>query len=254
MRLRFAHAALFAAALSHGSSVRADAEPEPSALATLAAGTGVGQRQVHVPARRGELQLDSGSFAALDVRLAGEVVSGSWVFGAQAHYQTSLGVEATTTPPNGVAKQTSLRLHHLDFGLDAGLRFSEAPGAVNVRLFAGWAFRGLRPVIDLDIPPYTLHGPVLRLELRVPIAGLVALRIAPELFVLAHVSNELRHAADSASAGIALGVEIDLELKLSRRVFAVLGYRESRARVGTAWDTPIADDERFMTGSLGLRY
>jgi hypothetical protein len=235
----------------------APAEQSASALtAALAAGAGIGQRWVQLPARRGVQRLDSGIFPALDLLVSIELAAGAhWSFGTQTHYQTSLGTDATTTPVNGALKQTSLRTHHLDLGLTAGVRFSDSDAGVSLRLFAGWAFRGLRPVVDIDIPGYSLHGPVLRPELRIPIAdGAVVLNIAPELVVLAHLSSELAHAGSTAHAGLSFGGELSLDVRISRRLFASVAYRESHATVSSSWSSDFTDVERFGTARIGLRY
>jgi hypothetical protein len=230
-------------------------ENQPPLPAALAVGTGLGQRFVRLPTRSGEQRLDTGFFPTLDLLLTGEFGVGTHALvGAQAHYQTSVGSTVRSTPPAGVSRETSLRTHHVDLGMTAGLRFSEANTSVSARLFVGWAFRGLRSVVDTDIPPYSMHGLVLRPELRVPVAhGAVTFHLAPELFVIAHLTDELRHVGATAAAGLAFGGEVAMDVRLSERVDLTLSYRESRASVSSSWSA-LTDNERFATAGVALRY
>lgn len=246
-----------------------DGAPEPSSSTTtvpadapapfvgvLAAGSGVGQRYVRVPTRLGAHDIEAGFFPVLDVLLAGEFeASRRTIFGAQAHYQTSVGLSARATPPAGAPQETALRSHHVDFGVIGGMRFGESSASVSARLYAGWAFRGLRSVIDIDVPPFTLHGPWVRPELRVPFGSSgIVLRLSPELFVVSYVTSELRHFGATSGVGLAFGGEAAVEVSLNRRFDLTLEYRESRATLSTAWSEKMKDNERFATVRLALKY
>jgi hypothetical protein len=121
-------------------------------------------------------------------------------------------------------------------------------------LLLGWGFRGLRPVSVTEWPPYTLGGPVLRPELRIAIGDRVALRLAPELFLVTSVTNELRRLAAAGGVGIALGGEAALDLSLARRLGLTLAYRESDVRLATNWGPKLRDRERFATVAAVLKY
>jgi len=240
-------------------------EPEPASNTTQASGglaailgfgVGVGERSVRLPTRAGDRRLDTGPFPALDAQLRADAALGTHgLLGAHVHYQTSVALKAAETPAAGGSKQTSLRSHHVELGLTPGYRFTTSESSVSVRLFAGWAFRGLRPVVDAGVPAYSLHGALLRPELRIPIAGgAVTLHFAPELFVILGVSGELRRVGSTAGTGLALGGEGGLDIRLAETLYLALAYRESRATVKSSWFANLSDTERFVTASALLRY
>jgi hypothetical protein len=234
------------------------AQEAPDGLtAAIGFGIGFGQRSVVVPAGDGTHNLDAGPFPALQVRIdAGGPVVGQFFLGLHFDYQTSVGLhEYQTTTDAASAKGTPLRSHHIGFGLEPRLRFTDSRDAVSLGFLLGWAFRGLRPVVDLDLPPYTLYGPLLRPELRIPIAhGLVVLRLAPELFFITGITAELQHMAALSGTGIALGGELSIDIRLVDRVYMMLTFRESHAKTGSSWSGNFTDNERFATVGAVLRY
>jgi hypothetical protein len=254
-RMLSAWLVLSCAAVSSSSRAAADAPPAPL-TAALAVGSGFGQRFVHVPLRSGEQRLESGFFPVLDLRVNAELgVSRRALLGAEGRYQTSVALQARAIPPAGVRREVAARSHHMDLGATAGLRFADSEASVRARLFAGWAFRGFRTVVDIDIPSYSLHGPVLRPELQIPIAnGAVVLHVEPEIMFIVHATDELREAAATSSTGFAVGGEAALDIRLSERAAFTLAYRESRARVASAWSANLRDNERFFTARIALRY
>jgi hypothetical protein len=237
----------------------APAAPEaPDGLsAGIGLGFGFGQRSVSVPSGAGTHSLDTSPFPALEVRIdAGAPVVGQFFLGLHFDYQTSVGLhEFQTTGDSANAKGTPLRSHHIGFGVEPRLRFTDSRDAVSLGFLLGWAFRGLRPVVDLDLPPYTLYGPLLRPELRIPIAhGLVVLRLAPELFFITGITEELQRLAALSGTGIALGIEVSIDIRLIDRVYMMLTFRESHANTGSSWSGNFTDNERFATVGAVLRY
>jgi hypothetical protein len=241
-------------------AARIEPEPEPAPMRALRAwlgvGTGIGQRSVRLPTRSGERQLDAGPFPALEVLLRVDAALGSsWRLGAAAHYQTSVAEVIASTPAAGVEKQTSLRTHHVEVGLTPGLRFGTSDASVSLRLFAGWAWRGLRSVANIDIPRYTLDGVVLRPEFSIPLGtDRVILSLAPELLAIVDMTPELRQVGATSHTGLAWAGEAALAVKASRLVGIGLRYRESRATVHSAWSTAMTDNERFVTVQWLLQY
>jgi hypothetical protein len=229
---------------------------DPGLVTVLGFGVGVSDRSARLPTRLGERRLDTGLFPALDLSLSADGILGSHgLLGAHFHYQTSLGLQAAETPAAGTSKATSMRAHHVEFGLTPGYRFTTSEWSVTLQLFAGWAVRGLRSVVDTGLPPYMLHGPLLRPELRIPIAdGALVLRFAPELLVIAGVTAELRRVGSTSSSGFAFGGEAALDIRVHGGLYLVLTYRESRASVATLWSADLTDTERFATARAVLRY
>jgi hypothetical protein len=238
------------------SEATSSAAADPGFVAMLGFGMGVSDRSARLPTRLGERRLDTGLFPALDTSLSADAPFGSHgLLGAHFHYQTSVGLQAAESPPAGTGKASSLRAHHVEFGLTPGYRFTTSASSVSLRVFAGWALRGLRSVVESGLPPYTLHGPLLRPELRIPIAdGALVLRFAPELLVITGVTAELRRLGSTSSSGLAFGGEAALDLRLHRIIYLVLTYRESRAALATLWSANLTDTERFATARVVLRY
>jgi hypothetical protein len=220
-------------------------------------GPGIGNRRVEMPTRSGERRLETRVFPAVDLGVRAQAPL-RWGFSltAQARYQTSLGLTATDLPADRDATRAApLRAHYLDLGLAPGYRFGRLPDAVVLRLFVGWAFHGLRSVVRVGVPAYTLSGPVLRPELTVPLArGRIAFRIGPELLVLTGVSGSLRNIGYSAVPNAAWAVEGAIDVRITARVYLAAAYRESHAMLGSAWGADMTDVERFTSVQAVLRY
>jgi hypothetical protein len=220
-------------------------------------GFGFGQRSVAMPVRAGLYDLTGSPFPAIEIRVAADApLSERFFLGVHFDYQTSVGSTASQNLVGEAdTKTTALRSHRLGFGLEPRYRFSDSPDGVSLGVVVGWGFRGFRPVVDIDIPPYTLNGPVLRPELRIPIgAGWVVLRLAPELFIITGVSPELRQLAAIGGTGVALGIEASIDIRMIERLHAVLAFRESHATASSSWAGDFTDNERFASVSMSLRY
>jgi len=221
----------------------------------LGVGIGIGHRDVLVPSREGDRALESGVFPALGIRLeGGGPVGARGLFAIRFHYQTSLGLKASESPAAGSGKETPLRAHHVQVGVVPGLRLGGAAHPVSLHLFAGWGLRGLRAITEIGIPQYMLHGPVVRPELHVPFSEAAELRVAPEVQAIIGISDDLRQLADTASTGLAWGGEISLSVALAQSLRLHLDYRESHARIGSAWGNALTDTERFATVGMDLCY
>jgi hypothetical protein len=239
----------------------APAAETPEALekfsGAVSLGFGFGQRSVAMPVRAGLYELTGSPFPAIEIGVDADApLSERFFLGLHFDYQTSVG---STVSQNLVGeadtKTTALRSHRLGFGLEPRYRFSDSPDGVSLGVLLGWGFRGFRPVVDIDIPPYTLNGPVLRPELRIPIgAGWVVLRLAPELFVITGISPELRQLAAVGGTGVALGIEASIDVRMIERLHAVVAFRESHATASSSWGGEFTDNERFGTVSMSLRY
>lgn len=229
-------------------------DPQPAApdtqelKACLRIGFGAGWRGIEVPSEQGLQKLDSESFPALDLGVQGSVaLSPVFSLGIETRYQTSLGLQAEETPAGGVPKSTSLRSHHARFGIVPGFRFAESPAAVSLDVLLGWEIRGLRSVTELSTPGYTLHGPLLRAELAIPLVLLFELRFAPEFFYIVHITEELRELGGFRGGGYGIGGELTLAVSATRWLGFELGYRESHSFAPTYWSQSFSDGERFVT-------
>jgi hypothetical protein len=82
--------------------------------------------------------------------------------------------------------------------------------------------------------------------------GLIVLRIAPELQLIAGASRALVEVTNAALPGIAFGGEASIAVRLFQGLFAALSYRESYAMLSTSWGSYVRDSERFVTVQLAL--
>jgi hypothetical protein len=222
----------------------------------VSVGFGFGQRSVATPVRAGLYDLTGSPFPAIEIRVDADApLSARFFLGVHFDYQTSVGATASQDLVGEAdTKTTALRSHRLGFGVEPRYRFSDSPDGVSLGVLVGWGFRGFRPVVDIDIPPYTLNGPVLRPELRIPMGAWVVLRLAPELFVITGISPELRQLASIGGTGVALGIEASIDIRMIERLHAVLAFRESHATASSGWAGEFTDDERFASVSVSLRY
>jgi hypothetical protein len=228
---------------------------EDSFSAMLLVGVGATARSVDFRTGAGLRQLDTGMVPAVDLHLAGRVQGEHMFFGATLGYQTSFTAQGHQAPinPDGQTLSTPIRTHRFELGLVPGIRFGETSQSVTLALFAGYDLRGFSSVIDLNIPRYTLHGPVARLELEIPI-GAVVVHLAPEAHMIASLSKDLRDLGSVSNGGLALGFEASARVRVTDWAAVQLAYRESHASANTAMGAPFTDVERFVFLDAVFRY
>lgn len=234
----------------------APADTRPSPLAFLLAGGGVTSRTLRVPANDGPRNLATGLAPALSIRIAARIQNAARFLSLRLSYQTSLGVHASETIPDAsiLPSDTHIRSHRFEGGLAPGLFFSPARDSVALSLFVGYGLRALASVAELRIPRFTLHGPVARLELDVPLfAGRLSLRLAPEVQLLVGMTQQLRALAGLSTTAFAIGGEASVRLQLGGPVAARLCYREAHARSTGLEGRAFEDIERYVTLELSLR-
>jgi hypothetical protein len=223
--------------------------------ASVAVGSGIGERTLSIPSRRSDRRLSTGMFPALQVGVQGELAMRRALFGAAVSYQTAVGLQAAAIAPRAgnSVEGAQLRSNSLTVGILPGYRFGRAYESVTLRVFVGWAFRSLHTVVDLETPSYSMHGLDLRPELTLPLDnGSIVLRIAPELQVIAGASRALVALSSADLPGVALGGEASLQIRLFQGLYAAFAYRESYAMLSTAWGSYVRDSERFVTVQLAL--
>jgi hypothetical protein len=231
------------------AAAAADSGEAQRLLAAIQIGIGAGQRGVALTDARGGLQsLDTDYYPVLDLGLHGAVsLSSLFSLGLQLRYQTSLGLHAKETPTGRLGEDTSLRSHHVQFGVVPSFRFAESEDAATLQLLLGWAVRGLRSVTDVTIPAFTLHGPLLRAELEIPIGNFFAVRLAPELLAIVGVSSELRAQAGIDGGGYGLGGEFVIAVRAQPWLAFELSYRQARISLATHRPTAFTDTEQYVT-------
>ena len=215
---------------------------------------GATQRLITVPATQGKLSFTSNPVPALALQLTAAVM-GTDLFGAvHLGYQTSVGLvahESLTLDPS--ASSVATRSHRFEAGVTPGLLLGSRASPAQLGISLNYVLRAFASVSPLAIPAYTLHGPAVRLELELPLFGLLSIRLAPEVALILGVTPALRRAAILTGAAFAIGGEGSLSLRVTQRFAVLLDYRESHSllqRDGTS----MTDVERYVLAGVNFRY
>ena len=240
----------------------ADEKPKASADAGIAfllnVGGGVGSRSILVPTsptRVGGNGITTSFAPALDIQASLHFALGEKLFlrlgGA---YRTLFALNAAYFDRANMPAQSSLSSHSVVVGGSLGY-YTNGPDTLALQLFLGWAYRGLSAA-EPTLPSASIQGPALRPELHIPIAGgVVSLRIAPELILVVGASAKLPgNVPGLASVGFAYGGEATLDFRISKAVGLGIQFRESRALIASDWGGSAAENERYITGRLNLRF
>jgi hypothetical protein len=251
---RCALALLLTTELAHGARAHAEAPTAP--IARLRVGAGAAQRVVELPTAEAARQLDFGPAAAAQLGIDAQLRRGRWQLGLGLRYRTSLAgrVSDDAAGPGANTSSHVVRSHAFEAGLRPGWFFGDAPNAAALRLFAGYSVRAFGSVAPLRVPRYSLHGPVLRLELVLPLpAAHMRLRLAPEAQWLASMTQELRNLAGITQSALALGAEAELSLPISDVLSLHLDYRESHAFAVARLAQSFSDVERYLLLAASYR-
>jgi hypothetical protein len=215
----------------------------------LQAGMGATQRSIDLPSAQGRITLGAGPVAALDVRATGRLMFEHYFVRIRAGCQTSLDVHAADRLQIVTAGSTAVRSHRFEGGIAPGLWLGKGPGTAALSLYVAYGLRAFSSVSPLLVPRFTLHGPLLRLELAVPLIGqLIWLQVAPEAQFILSITQDLRAAGGLHARGIAYGAEAGFYVRLGARTGLRLNYRESHAYVAAAGlaDANFSDVERYI--------
>lgn len=205
-------------------------------------------RSLSVPSNEGVRKLETGLLPALGVRVAGRLRVQSRFIGLRLSYQSSVHARATdqvgdrSLSPSEVA----IRSHHFESGLLPGLLLSSTPNAGSLALFVGYGVRAFGTTEVLRVPRFTLHGPVLRLELVLPLASRLRLRLAPEAQLIVSMTRALRDLALLPASALSIGGEADLQVRVSPSWAVQVSYREAHVRTTGIEGKSFADAERYV--------
>jgi hypothetical protein len=186
----------------------------------------------------------------------GEARTGAWVLGLGLAYRTSvLGRVVDADAGAGAAmSKTAVRSHNFEAGLRAGLQLGPREHAVMLGLFAGYDVRALATVAVLRIPRFTLHGPVLRLEIELPLrAARMRMRLGPEAQWISGISRALLDRSGLTQPAFALAGFLQLQLPVSESFGLLLDYRESHAFAASRSVRAFSDVERYLLLAASLR-
>jgi hypothetical protein len=223
------------------------------------AGTGVTQRSISMPTEQGRISLASSLSPAIDVRAVARVLFEHGFVRLRVGYQSSLGLHADDRLRLAVAGQASsaVRSHRFEGGVAPGLWLGGGPGSAALSLDVAYGLRAFSSVAPLVLPRFTLHGPLTRLELELPlIADRLWFQLAPEVQVLIAYSGELSRVAHVYGPGVAFGGEASFVLRLVPSIAVRLSYRESHAHIAanSLENTGFEDRERYLLADVLVSY
>jgi hypothetical protein len=219
---------------------------------SLSVGGGVTERAIAFAGDEGTRQLETGFVPALGLALSTAVTHHRLQLSAAVRYQTSLHANGVQYTPDSssLALHTPIRSHRLELGVTPALRWTSEHDASSVGLFVGYGLRALGSVAELRVPRYTLHGPLLRLELEVPLFAGVQLRLAGEAGLIAFTTHVVERELASGPFGTTLGGEAGVRWAITTWLSAQLRYRESRAVTNTKRTRLLRDIERYALLAL----
>jgi hypothetical protein len=212
---------------------------------TLAAAGGTTQRVIDFESTSGPYHLNTGWVPALGMKLKVATELEPILLAFSVHYLTSVNAVGSQYAPDPDSEHvlTPIRSHRLEGGSTAAVRF----GDVLAGVFVGYGLRALGSVGDLQVPRFTLHGPLVRLELKIPLLPeLLWLRVAPEAQLIAYITTALTREAAIDSYGYSLGGEASLGLQVVERFALRLEYREAHAFAHSAVRDAFKDVERYL--------
>lgn len=225
------------------------------ARVTLGVAGGTTYRLIEIPAQGGRRRLDTGFVPAVALELRGSFGGARVWLDVSARYQTSLhtfGTQHATDPTSQVLK-TPIRSHRLELGVTPSLSFASSPAGVVGGVFVGYGLRALASVAELRVPRFTEHGPLLRLELDIPVIGnALRLRVAPEAAALLSISRAVRRIGATDALGFTFGGEASLRLQLVEWLQIGVDYRESRVWLHSSLSDPFRDVERYVLVGVQL--
>ncbi len=225
---------------------------EPTWRLLLAAGGGIGTRDLDLPRDGVVYQTRTGVFPAVDLGFALEHdLTRAWVLGVYARYQTSIGLRISEQHTGGQTRMQHLRSHRLELAVAPSWRFGGVgEGSSRVSLRVGYGLCDLRPEVHLETPGYGLGGPFARAELQVALGTpRVRVRLGPEAQWIVQVGKELAHDG-FATSGFAIGGAAALEVSLGKGWIVDATLSELHAWLGSAQRESLRDASRFITARL----
>jgi hypothetical protein len=232
---------------------------EHSAAGTLNArllvGAGLSTRRIDLPSSEGWRRVDTGLAPTLSLRVASRWRDGAHFLGVRLSYMTGIHGRATDQvgDPGLAPSQVAIRSHRFEGGLLPGLVLSDARNAGTIALFAGYGVRAFGSVEVLRVPRFSLHGPLVRLELALPLVHWLRLRLAPEAQLITSLSRDLRLLAALPSTAFSIGGEVDLQARWSAAWSLQLSYREAHVAATGVEGKRFEDIERYLLLELAYQ-
>lgn len=235
--------------LGGGVAPRPEVQPGLAVHVSIAAGAGLGTRELVVEGRTGVVGLDPALFPAAAVQLSVDVepvARGQWTVGADAEFLTSFALVSADRRVDGSVRETASRSQRIAASLRASYRVDTSLDAIALGLGLGWGALGFSSEAPVSVPDYTLQGPVLGLGVSIPLADrTVLIALSPEVQWIVDVGSGLASLGVSP-LGASVGGMARVRLRLLGELAAELVYRESHAFLTTETGGG-SDVERFAT-------
>jgi hypothetical protein len=238
-----------------------ESAPPPPVLTTfsLDAGLGVGTRSYERP-YDGQLQvLETTPFVAADValrlrRCATDCPTAHYALDFLLRYQTSIGMQVEAPMLFALPGEVDARASRLELSVAPSFRLGSAAASPSIAVPIGAMLRAFQAEHrDLPLPSYSLFGPHLRIEGRLPLGEHLELRAGPEAQWIAVIGNRLRDEG-TAGSGFGLGFEVAASASLGACLGLELSYRQAHALASGKGDAADFEDiERFATLQLSWR-
>lgn len=245
MRALFGLVSVIAAALP----LSAAAEALPWSL-ELAAGAGIGMRDLDLPSDGVMYETRTGVFPAADLGFELDHTLGAdFRIGLHVRYQTSIGLRITEMLSDGTQHVQDARSNRVELAIAPAVSFDDAKQWTLVTSL-GWGFSELRPESHVFTPAYVLSGPYLRVELSLPLGTeRLHLRLGPEAQWIVQVGGELRERG-MASSGLGAGGSAAIQLMIASGWIVDATYRELHSWLDSPQTQSLHDASRFVTVRL----
>jgi hypothetical protein len=233
-----------------------ETESDTRARVSLDVAGGTAYRLIELTGRDGLRRLNTGWVPAVALELRAAVGGERASVELAARYATSVRTFGTqqSPDPNSQIVSTPIRSHRLEGGVRPSLRFGASDASFGMGLFLGYGLRAFASNVELQMPRFTEHGPLARLELDIPVIGSVLrLRVAPEFQAILSISRAVRRLGETESFGMAFGGQASVRLQVVDWFALAIDYRESHAAVASASTDPFRDVERFVLLTVGWR-
>jgi len=253
--------------LAHGAAAEEPApaqQPAPDAppqlmLFALDAGMGIGTRSYERP-YRGQLQeLETTPFPAADLalrlrRCSGDCPTAPYALDFLLRYQTSIGMQIEAPMLFALPGDVEARASRVELSIAPVFRLGSSAASPSIAVPIGAMLRAFQAEHrDLPLPSYSLFGPHLRVEGRLPLGESFELRAGPEAQWIAVIGNRLKDEG-TAGSGFGLGFEVAASASLAESFGLELSYRQAHAFAsGKGEAADFVDIERFATLQLSWR-
>jgi len=244
------------------SALPTSAEPTSTPqLMTVAldAGMGLGTRSYERPFGVQKQRLETSPFLAADLalrvrRCVSDCPTAHYALEFLLRYQTSIAMRVEQPLFFALPSEVAARSSRLELSVAPLFRLGRSEDSLSIAVPIRAMVRSLQAEHrDLPLPSYSLFGPHLRVEARLPLGRYFTLRAGPEAQWILVMGERLKDEGTQGS-GVGLGVEAAVSVNLMRHFGLELTYRQAHALAsGKPGRADFEDIERFATLQLSGR-